>query len=442
MTLGHCLVVGGGGYLGGHLAKALIDRGLSVRVFDRAVGTPIEGVEVHEGDIRDADAVALACEGIDSVFHCAAVINTLTIARASVRDQVFGVNVEGTRNVVDACQVHGVQRLIYTSSISVVVDRDPCPDVTEDAPYAATEPLDIYTASKIEGEKLVLAANSDTLRTTALRPGGIFGPDEQHHLPRLVREVMGGRFVATVGSGKTKGDNIYIDDLVAVHLAAADNLHVGGKACGKPYQVGDRSPINYFEFFRPAVAALGKSFPWMKVPIPIMRVASWGAECVHYVGGPFPFMTQMEVRKLGLDHYSDTSAAERDLGWVPKVNAAESMTRSIPYVKQLASMMHFVRRPHIGWWIAVLGGLGLLFVLTFSAGAYAWWTENLTPMFPPIVLYWISAIAIALHVGEGLYAWHRARQAGLPTAGGWFRQTLTLGYPSLRLLLAELKEKA
>ena len=442
VTLGRCLVIGGGGYLGGRLARALVERGISVRSLDRHFESTLESVEHVEADIRDPEAVRRACEGIDTVFHCAALINTLTLARRAVRDQVFGVNVEGTRNVVEGCLAEGVSRLVYTSSISVVVDRDPCAGVTEDAPYATTEPLDIYTASKIEGEKLVLAANGDSLRTCALRPGGIYGPKEKHHLPRLVREVRGGRFVAIVGSGVAKADNVFIDDLVDVHLRAAERLVEGSPVCGRPYQVGDGSPLNYFEFFRPAVEALGAKFPRMKVPIGIMHVLSWLAEWAHYLGGPFPFMTRMEVRKLDMDNYSDLSAAARDLDWKPKVDAREGMKRSIPYVKRLASMMAIVRRPHVGWWIAVLGGLGLLFVLAFSTQAYLWWRVTLGPMFPQVVLQGIAAVAIALHVGEGFYAWHRAKRAGLPTAGGWFRQTLTLGYPSLRLLLADLKEES
>lgn len=440
VTLGRCLVTGGGGYLGGRLAAALRERGAEVRLLDLYVESPPDGAEVVHGDIRDAELVRKACEGIDTVFHCAAVINTLTRARASVRDRVFGINVEGTRNVVEACRTSGVQRLVYTSSISVVVDRSPCANVNEDAPYATTEPLDLYTASKIEAEKLVLAANGDGVETCALRPGGIYGPDELHHLPRLVREVLSGRFVAIVGSGLAKADNVYIDDLVDVHLRAADRLVAGSPTCGRAYQVGDGSPINYFEFFRPAVEALGAKFPRMKVPIGIMHVASWLAEWIHLLGGPFPFMTRMEVRKLDMDNYSDVSAAKRDLGWTPTIDAREGMKRSIPYVKRLASMIPVVRRPHVGWWIAVLGGLGLLFALAFSGSAYAWWRGTLGPMFPREVLQAIAAGAIALHVGEGIYAWHRARGAGLPTAGGWFRQTLTLGYPSLRLLLADLKK--
>lgn len=441
MTLGRCLVTGGGGYLGGRLAAALRERGVEVRVLDLYVESPPEGAEVVQGDIRDAELVLEACEGIDTVFHCAAVISTLTHTRASERERVFGINVEGTRNVVDACRATGVGRLVHTSSISVVVDRTGCPNVTEEAPYASTQPLDLYTASKIEAEKLVLAANDETLKTCALRPGGIYGPDELHHLPRLVREVLSGRFVAIVGSGRAKADNVFIDDLVDVHLRAAERLVEGSPVCGRPYQVGDGSPINYFEFFRPAVEALGKRFPRMKVPIGIMFVASWFAEWLHVMGGPFPFMTRMEVRKLNMDNYSDVSAAARDLGWTPKVDAREGMRRSIPYVKRLASMIPIVRRPHIGWWIAVLGGLGLLFVLAFSGDAYAWWRATLGPMFPRVVLQGIAAGAIALHVGEGFYAWHRARRAGLPTAGAWFRQTLTLGYPSLRLLLADLNDR-
>lgn len=441
MDLGRCLVTGGGGYLGSSLARALAERGLPVRVLDLTFPEePPPGVERVVGDVRDPDVVRRACEGIDTVFHCAAIINTLTLARPSVRRQVFGVNVDGTRHVIDACRAEGVSRLVFTSSISVVVDREPVPGVTEDAPYATTEPLDLYTASKIEAERLVLAANDERLATCALRPGGIYGPGERHHFPRIVGEVLGGRFVAKVGPGIAKADNVYIDDLVDAHLRAAERLTVGGPIAGRAYQLGDGHPISYFDFFRPVVEHLGRRFPTAWVPAAPMRALAFLAELLHLLGGPFPFMTRMEVRKLNMDNYSDIERAKADLGWQPRVDPAEGMRRSMRWVDHLAATLPRVKRPHLGWWLAILLGLGLTFTLALSEDAYAAWTTHLGWMLPRAVVQGIAAVAAALHVGEGVYAYVRARRAGLPTARGWGLQTLLLGYPSLRLLLAELRE--
>lgn len=99
-----------------------------------------------------------------------------------------------------------------------------------------------------------------------------------------------------------------------------------------------------------------------------------------------------------------------------------------------------VDRPHVGWWVAVLGGMALLAVLAFHAGAYATWCEWVTTALPQNMLRRIFVIAVGLHVGEATYAVRLARRAGLgESAGGWFAQTLMLGFPSLRLLRRRVK---
>jgi len=439
--LGTCLVTGAAGYLGRNLAEALVARGHRVKVLD--VVTPkVEGAEILTGDVRDAELVAAACEGVDTVFHAASVIDTLTLARRARRERIETINVGGTENVLAACRAHGVKRLVYTSSINVVVDRV-YEGGDESAPYASKEPLDLYTRTKAEAEKLVLDADSDALHTAAIRPGGIYGPGEPQHFPRAVREVLRGRFVSIVGDGNAKADNVYIDNLVEAHLLCAESLlDAGSPARGKGYFISDGEPVNYFEFFRPVVEGLGKRFPTMHVPGFVLRMLAWVLERVHYVGGPYPMFTRMEVKKLLESHWFVLDGAKRDLGWEPKVSTAEGYRRSMPWIEALAERTPYVARPHWAWWVAVWGGLGLLFALTFSSAAYGAWIEHL-PMFPLQVLQIISAVAIALHVGEGLYAYLLAKRIGHgEVATGWGIQTLLLGFPSLRLLLAKRSEPA
>ena len=175
-----CLVTGANGYVGKHLVRRLLDLGCRVRALDLA---PFEGdarVQSVVADIRDARDVRAACEGIDTVFHVAAIINTLTLARPSIRKQVYGVNVQGTRNVIDACRAGGVRKLIFTSSITVAVD-DPIRGADESAPYVREDSAlpDLYSQTKSRAEKMVLQADDPSaLRTAAVRPGGVWGPGE------------------------------------------------------------------------------------------------------------------------------------------------------------------------------------------------------------------------------------------------------------------------
>ena len=447
-ALGVVAITGAGGFLGRELARHLLAAGCEVRGFDirfdDAAREAARGAELVTADIRDAAAVADFVAGADTVFHCAAVIDTATRAPAAVRQRSIDVNVGGTRHVVEACLAHDVTRLIVTSSINAVWSAENAGS-DESVPLCAPEPgpgHDLYSATKSAGEQLAIAADGattaggQTLRVVAMRPGGIFGPGEPTHLPRITKTVLAGQFAFRVGRRDALSDNVFIDDLVDAHVRAALRLpEVGGRA----YFLSDGHPQNYFDFFTPVALALGKKAPTLTVPTWIMAIVVWFAEWIFQLGGPRPFLTRLELAKLNSNQWFSIARAEKDLGWVPKVGPEEGMRRCMPTVLRLRDTMPRVHRPHPLWWISIFGGLGLLFTLTFSSAAYAWWVANLTPMFPVVVLQWISAGAIALHVGEGLYAYLRAKGAGLPTAAGWGLQTLMLGYPSMRLLLREVR---
>lgn len=440
--LGRCLVTGAGGYLGGNLVRRLARAGLDVRAFDRCFRersplVDLSTVEVVVGDVRDDAAVRAACDGIDTVFHCAAIIDTRSRAPAKDRAFVHDVNVGGTRRVLEAARAAGARRLVLTSSVNVVVDRAYA-GADESAPYASRPPLDLYTTTKAEAEQLVLAADGEGFHTCALRPGGIYGPDEPTHFPRAVREIQRGLFVVRIGGGRTKADNVFIDDLVDAHVCAALALGPDGKANGRPYFISDGEPMSYFDFFGPTAMELGKTPPKAYMPVWPVRVAAECAEWLSFVG-VHPFLTRMELYKLVTDHWFAIGAAERDLGWSPKYGHREGMARCRAWVRHLASSMPRVVRPHLAWWLAIFGGLGLTFALALSQTAYDAFT-SVVPLFSRAVVRAIAVGALAAHVGEGLYAYARAKTAKLPTAAGWGWQTLMLGYPSLRLLLRELRE--
>ncbi|MFN8544066.1 MAG: DUF4499 domain-containing protein [Candidatus Binatia bacterium] len=101
-----------------------------------------------------------------------------------------------------------------------------------------------------------------------------------------------------------------------------------------------------------------------------------------------------------------------------------------------------VERPALGWWLAITGGMGGLAFLALDPGAYAWWTEHVTAAFSRGLLEWILVLAIVIHVGEALVARRLARENGLgSSAGGWFWQTLLLGFPSLTLLRRRIERR-
>ena len=149
--LGRVLVTGGSGFVGANLVTELLERGLEVRAFDRVASRLPEHprLEVLEGDITDTDDVAAAVDGINTVFHTAAIIDLMGGGSPSgeARKRSFAVNVTGTENLVRAAQKAGVQRFVYTASNSVVMGGQEISGGDETLPYTDRF-ADLYTETK------------------------------------------------------------------------------------------------------------------------------------------------------------------------------------------------------------------------------------------------------------------------------------------------------
>lgn len=323
-----CLVTGGNGYVGKHLVRRLLELGCQVRALDLA---PFEGdsrVTSIVGDIRRMSDMAVACEGVDTVFHVAAVINTLTLARPSVRRQVYGVNVEGTECVIQACKAAGVKKLIFTSSITVAVDG-PIRGGDETAPYVGTDGLrDLYSQTKSKAEKLVLDADdSNGLRTAAVRPGGVWGPGDGAIMVRdFLEHLAAGQFKLTIGDGSSVTDNVHVDSVVDVHFLVAQKLtDHPDLVAGEAYFVSDDEPTNPVVWYRPIVEGLGYSWPKMYVPRPVAYAFAYLGEVAHYFGGPHPTVTRRGVLAICRDGSFGVGKARAHLGYEPRTSAAEGI---------------------------------------------------------------------------------------------------------------------
>jgi 3beta-hydroxy-delta5-steroid dehydrogenase/steroid delta-isomerase len=328
--LGRCLVTGAAGYLGSHLVRALAARGLAVRAFDRrAIEAADPRVEPLRGDVTRLDDLRKACEGVDSVFHTAAVFHFARFARPAQRAEAQAVNVGGVENLVRAAAEAGVRRLVHTSSNNVTFGA-PVFGGDESRAYADGA-RDLYTATKIAGERAALAADGRAgLRTCALRPGGIYGPGERMMLGRVVDEAARGRFVATLGDRPARCDNVYVENLVDAQLAAARHLFPGSPVCGRAYFVSDGAPANAWEFFRPLLTGLGLPFPRWNVPTAPALAGALAAEWAHrWLRTPAPFLTHLEVRKTALSHWNSNARAQRDFGWRPPVPPERAMQETI-----------------------------------------------------------------------------------------------------------------
>ena len=324
-----CLVTGSAGFVGSNLVRALLARGCEVHGFDKAPAM-LEDPKLRwfRGDIRDAAALAEACEGVDTVFHTAAMIETLTYTPKPFADLVRSVNIEGTRAVLQAARDAGVRRLVHTSSI-ITASGDEHKGVGEAMPYSNA--VDLYSSTKVASEQLVLAANGESnLFTCAIRPGGIYGPGERNTLiGPLMRSLKQGAPLVFFGGGATRMDYTYIDNLVDAQIRAAERLVDGSPVCGQAYFITDGDPINTGKFSETLVKDMGLDARTIRIPGLVARALATAGERVFQVfGKPKPPVSIVEVQLCVRDSYFSIDKAKRDLDYQPIVDTREGLRRT------------------------------------------------------------------------------------------------------------------
>ncbi len=319
------LVTGGGGFLGLYIVEQLRAAGHDVRVFSRGHYPALTalGVETQHGDLRDVKAVERACEGIDAVFHVAAVPGVWGPWKT-----YHGINTVGTLSVLSGCRICGVRRLIYTSSPSVVFDGSDHINADESLPYP-TRWLCHYPHSKALAEQAVLAANDQNgLRTVSLRPHLIWGPRDNHLIPRLIQKAQAGQ-LRQVGRGDNVVSISYVENAAAAHLQAEESLRNSTTAAGRAYFINEPDAVNLWDWINLILAHAG-------LP-PVTRQIS--AKMAWYMGAVLeaawkfsgrqhdPPMTRFMAAQLSGSHSYSISAAQRDFGYRPLVTVEEVLHR-------------------------------------------------------------------------------------------------------------------
>ncbi|MDI6688551.1 MAG: NAD-dependent epimerase/dehydratase family protein [Desulfobacterales bacterium] len=316
------LVTGGGGFLGKAIVRRLVERGEHVRSFSRGFYPELDymGVEQVQGDLEDKDAVEAACKGIDLVFHVAAKTGVW-----GDYSEYFKTNVTGTNNVIAACIKHKVPRLVYTSSPSVVFNGTDMQGVDESVPYS-NKFCAHYPKTKAIAEQNVINAARGDLMTIVLRPHLIWGPRDNHLVPRIISRA---KRLVIVGDGKNLVDTIYIDNAVDAHILAADRLEKNHKLSGNVYFISQGEPVFLWDMVNDILKAAG----FAPVNRSISRRTAWaiGAmleACFKIFKLPGePQMTRFVAEELATAHWFDISAAKKDLGYVPRVSTKEGIRR-------------------------------------------------------------------------------------------------------------------
>jgi UDP-glucose 4-epimerase len=236
--LRRALVTGGAGFIGHHLAAALLRRGLQVTVLDnlsmgRRENVP-EGARFLEGDVRDAELVTVGLQGVDCVFHEAAVVSIRASVEGFVRDA--DVNLVGTLNLLQCMADSGVRKAVFASSMAIYADSaEPVP-LREDAPVA---PISPYGVAKLAAEQYWhMMCQHFGIDGTVLRYFNTYGPNQTPTpyvgvITIFINKLLRGEAPVIYGDGEQRRDFVHVDDVVAANLAALD-----GQAGGRTFNVG------------------------------------------------------------------------------------------------------------------------------------------------------------------------------------------------------------
>lgn len=315
------LVTGGGGFLGSSICRQLAILDHEVIAFQRSPAEHLEaaGIRSARGDITNMEQLSAAALGAQAIIH--------TAGKAGVwgdPEDYRRINVTGTTNVIETCKTLAIPILVHTSSPSIVHTGGDISGADESLPIADHFSAP-YPATKAEAEKRVTAANSSGLKTVSLRPHLIWGPGDPHILPRLAAKASGGT-LALPGPDKII-DTIFVENAAQAHVNALQELAGPARCAGKAYFVTNNEPMPQGEIIRKLLAAIGIDVKIRAIPAGLAKTAGALCETAWRTFGlkSEPPVTRFSVEQLATAHWYDTSAAERDFGYTPKISIAEGL---------------------------------------------------------------------------------------------------------------------
>jgi nucleoside-diphosphate-sugar epimerase len=328
------LVTGGTGFLGTHLVRKLTARGDTVRCLVRKTSNVAAlkrmGVQLVEGDITMYESLLDAAREIDVVYHCAA-----KVGMGGTRSEFYLVNVEGTRNVVKACDVARVGRLVHVSTQSVTFDFTDKYDADETTPFPSRYG-DFYSETKALAEKEVIdAAKKGRVRGCAVRPTWIWGPGDLTILPIMAKLARRGMMVL-VNGGRAETATSYVENVCDCLILAAEHKEISGEA----FFVTDDERITSREFVGKLADAVGFKKPKVSLPYGLAYTSAAIAEKIHKLSGSKkePLMTRYAIALSGKNLTFSCEKAKKMLEYKAAVSIDEGMRRLSAWVKEIGGM--------------------------------------------------------------------------------------------------------
>jgi nucleoside-diphosphate-sugar epimerase len=330
------LVTGGTGFLGSHLVRALLERGHNVRALVRHGSdvAKLKGAELVYGDLTEPDGLRRALEGVETVYHLAAIRDKW----GTPYQAYYTVNVEGTRNLLDAA-AGCVDKFVHCSTAGVV--RYPGNfQIDESLPYNTNgHGQYCYHHTKALAEQLTLEyVRTGQVPATVVRPTIVYGPgDTWGMMTKLVTMLAKGRF-ALIGDGRNRLHLVYVDDVIRAFLLAGES----SKSVGQVYIVAGPSLITLNNLVAKVCALLGVKPPCWHIPVRVAKAAGWMLE-MAYAGklgigiqafGDMPLVTRDKVDTLTVDRGYNITKIQQGLGYFPTVDHEEGLRLTVEWCKQ------------------------------------------------------------------------------------------------------------
>jgi nucleoside-diphosphate-sugar epimerase len=324
------LVTGSSGFLGSHLVEALVARGERVRVLVQTTSKIAHleslGVELAYGDLTDVQSLRTATQGIEHVYHCAALA-----ADWGTWEAFHTANVTGVRNLLEAALEAGVSKFIHVSTTDVYGHPDYPADET--APYRLRGWS--YGDTKIEGERLVWAYyQQHGLPIAVVRPASIYGPRSTTFVLEIVELLKSGG-MAHIGRGGRPAGLAYVTNVVDLLLRAADSE----RSIGQAYNAADGLDVTWQQYVDRLAEILGVPSPRVVIPYRLAYLAGWAMEKTYGALriGTRPLLTRMAAEVFGTHQGFPIDKARRELGYKPKVGFDEGMRRVEAWLHQTGS---------------------------------------------------------------------------------------------------------
>ncbi len=326
------LVTGGGGFLGSAIVRELHSSGHDVVSFSRRDHPALKNMGVPHicGDISEYSSLKESMGGCEAVFHVAA----KTGVDGSYKE-FYRANVIGTENVLRACREWNIRYLVFTSSPSVVFDGKDSAGKNESLPYARKFTA-AYPETKALAERMIMNANSATLKTVSLRPHLIWGPGDPYYLPQLLDRAKRGKLFI-LGRSPNLVDCVYIDNAARAHvLAFGQLLRNPGQLEGKAYFISQGVPIPISELMNKLLATCGIPPVTAHLSPVVVRFAGRLLDTIYRVFSirSAPPVSYFLAQQLSSSHWYDISAAKRDFGYLPEISLDEGMERLRKWVVQ------------------------------------------------------------------------------------------------------------